>query len=318
MMSEWEDFGLVLSSSGGYGVHPRLFDTSNVGNEIYGDADLGTPNERCSPPGPGRGEGGEPGMKGENCEFLGNVLIIQENNFDSSIPDDNVNGGIILFDFENVAEYVYDIGLLDVNYNASITVIYQATNGNMKRKKITVPILGDNSYQALPINTANVRQILLTMVRSAAVTSISFCSPSMVAPITPTPAPIPPMPSRVTPTTPTTAPVIATLVPVTPVPGPVTPTPATVTPLPSLVIASDREGEEQCKDILGWYDSDGPMYDCHFYAHGRNCQRFDSEYENFGYAAKEACCACGGGNIVVGDRGGGDGGDGGISNSGGK
>jgi hypothetical protein len=36
---------------------------------------------------PGQGWGGEPGTKGENCQFLGNILIIQESNKDR--PDDN-------------------------------------------------------------------------------------------------------------------------------------------------------------------------------------------------------------------------------------
>lgn len=61
---------------------------------------------------------------------------------------------------------------------------------------------------------------------------------------------------------------------------------------------------EQCEDVPGWHDSDGPTYDCNFYAEGRNCQRFDSDYENFGYTAREACCACGGGNIGGGGVGG--------------
>jgi hypothetical protein len=38
-------WGLHLSSSEGFGKHPHLFNTSNVGNELYGNSDLGTPNE---------------------------------------------------------------------------------------------------------------------------------------------------------------------------------------------------------------------------------------------------------------------------------
>lgn len=44
----------------------------------------------------------------------------------------------------------------------------------------------------------------------------------------------------------------------------------------------------------GWYDSDGPSYDCAWYAQGNNCQRYGSGYRNFGRTANEACCACGG------------------------
>merc|ERR1712151_825903 len=51
----------------------------------------------------------------------------------------------------------------------------------------------------------------------------------------------------------------------------------------------DVDGEE------GWYDSDGPNYDCAWYDRGSRCQRYGDSYENFGYTANEACVACGGG-----------------------
>jgi hypothetical protein len=76
----------------------RLFDSLNpTGN----DDDLGSPNMRCSPSGrPGKGKGGELGMEGENCEPLGNVLIIQEGT--KAKPNDNSHGGITHFDFMSV------------------------------------------------------------------------------------------------------------------------------------------------------------------------------------------------------------------------
>merc|ERR1712038_766492 len=48
-------------------------------------------------------------------------------------------------------------------------------------------------------------------------------------------------------------------------------------------------------DPEGWYDSDGPTYDCEWYSEGNNCQAHGDSYENFGKTANEACCACGGG-----------------------
>jgi hypothetical protein len=42
---------------------------------------------------------------------------------DVSIPDDNVNGGVIVFDVKKVAKCVYEMGLLDVDYETSITVV---------------------------------------------------------------------------------------------------------------------------------------------------------------------------------------------------
>ena len=41
--NEWENYGLILSASGGEGSLPRLYDTSNP----RPDPDLGAPNEKC-------------------------------------------------------------------------------------------------------------------------------------------------------------------------------------------------------------------------------------------------------------------------------
>ena len=88
-----------------------------------GDPDLGSPNEMCSPAGPGTGEGGEPGEPVRNCEPLGNVLIIQEvNDCPDDIPDDAGDGGVLTLDFaESRAVYVKELGLLDIDYATSIT-----------------------------------------------------------------------------------------------------------------------------------------------------------------------------------------------------
>jgi hypothetical protein len=174
--NEWAEFGLTLSAAGGYDTRPRVFDTANPGdNNDNGDPDLGSPNKRCTPAGPGVGKGGEPDEEGENCTPLGNVLIIQESNGKIDIPDDNMNGGSIVFDFEPKAQFVSKIGLLDVDYETKISVVYQTKGGKMKAKTFSVPILGDNSYQDLSIDVAHVKQLTLSMKRSGAVSSISFC-----------------------------------------------------------------------------------------------------------------------------------------------
>jgi hypothetical protein len=54
-------------------------------------------------------------------------------------------------------------------------------------------------------------------------------------------------------------------------------------------------GNVECEDVPGWYDSDGPEYDCAWYEAAVACE-FAAEYENAGYTATEACCVCGGGN----------------------
>ena len=109
--TEWAKYGLTLSASGGFGPLPRLFDSSDP----VADRDLGAPNNRCSNPGPGVGAGGEPGTEGENCEPLGNVLIIQEDNDDPSIPDDQRGGGKVTFTFDEPVVYFHQIGLLDID-----------------------------------------------------------------------------------------------------------------------------------------------------------------------------------------------------------
>jgi hypothetical protein len=49
-----------------------------------------------------------------------------------------------------------------------------------------------------------------------------------------------------------------------------------------------------CTDLAGWYDADGPTYDCAWYAEGSNCADFGANYvyANFGLTANEACCGC--------------------------
>ena len=183
---EWKRFNLILSAVGGFGTLPRIFDTADVGNELYGDPDLGSPNFRCTPPGPGMGSGGEPGHPGENCDFLGNVLIIQENDTDTSIPDDNSDGGTITFDFHPIADYVTQMGLLDVDDNTTILV----TQDDGTVATTLVPIYGDNSKQSVPINIANVRKMELVLERSATVIDITYAYTPEDC-LTPTPSPSP-------------------------------------------------------------------------------------------------------------------------------
>jgi hypothetical protein len=201
--NEYAAYGLTLSASGGVGLLPRLLDTANPVDGECGDPDLGAPNMRCPGGGPGEGEDGEPDGRGPNCNPLGNVLIVQEPG--ENCPDDNVDGGEIVFDFNPKADYVSSIGLLDVDYATALTVRYMDNYGAMRTKNIQVPTLGDNSYQDLSINIARVSKITLTMRRSAGVSSISFCYPRVpVAPPTfAPPTPAPPTPAPPTPTPPT-------------------------------------------------------------------------------------------------------------------
>ena len=56
------------------------------------------------------------------------------------------------------------------------------------------------------------------------------------------------------------------------------------------------QNNHQCLDVKDWYDSDGTYYDCQWYGeYDSRCSNYGHSYENFGYVANEACCACGGG-----------------------
>ena len=235
-------FGLTLSASGGEGNAPVVLDTAEPGGETEdacGDSDLGSPNMLCPGGGPGKGEGGEPDGKGPNCNPLGNVLIVQEP--DQPCPDDNVDGGVMKFEFDPPVDYVKDIGLLDVDYATVIKISFINEEGEMEDTNIVVPILGDNSYQLLSLDvdevTGPVKSVSLIMTRSAGVSSLTFCYPPVTAPA-PTPAlePTPAVePTPVTVPTPATEPTPAVEpTPVT-VPTPATePTPA-VEPTPVTV-----------------------------------------------------------------------------------
>lgn len=98
-----------------------------------GDADLGSPNAACDPAGAGVGEGGAPGMPGENCSPLGNLLIAHEGDVerlrarcavcptcDDCAPDDNYAGAE--FEFTLTADATLtEITVVDVEQAIVVT-----------------------------------------------------------------------------------------------------------------------------------------------------------------------------------------------------
>jgi hypothetical protein len=177
---QWKSLGLTLFAEGGLskskGNMPRIFDTKNPGTENAGDPDLGAPNERCTPAGPGIGNDGEPGNKGVNCAPQGNALIVQEVNKRPDVPDDAAEGGTITLDFPDAGgKYVSEIGLLDIDEATSVVVIYENEEGAHINKVIEVPNLGNNSFQVVKIDIERVRWIKVMMEGSGAVTYIKFC-----------------------------------------------------------------------------------------------------------------------------------------------
>jgi len=101
-----------------------IFDTANP---TGGDRDLGAPNQTCG--GPGRGAGGEVGSVYENCDTMGNVLIVAADLVDADgdglvdDPDDidhmAIDGATLSFDFSEVGTVTpSSITVLDFDGNA--------------------------------------------------------------------------------------------------------------------------------------------------------------------------------------------------------
>ena len=176
MTDEFAEYGVtMMSASGGFLDYPRLFNTADVGNELYGDSDLGSPNVLCDPSGPGVGDDGAPGQLGENCSPQGNVLIIQEENDNTFQPDSSDTGGTIVFDFASNVSSIEEIGLMDIDEeNCTISLAFVTPYGE-NRTTIDVIPQGDNSVQTIDINLARVSQLNITFTGSGAVTFIGLC-----------------------------------------------------------------------------------------------------------------------------------------------
>ena len=178
--------GVWLSASGGFLniPIPLLLDTSDTGSSDF-DVSLGSPNEQCSPSGPGVGSAGEPDAPGENCEPQGNVLVNQRQSGDN----DDVTS-TIRFDFASKVQSVHQIGLMNIGLNgASIRISYMDESGE-QTETMTVAGLGKNSVQTVPINTEKVSRLFVDMTGLGAVTFVDICVGSDAP--TPAPSPLPP------------------------------------------------------------------------------------------------------------------------------
>lgn len=141
-----------------------IFDSANP---TGGDFDLGTPNETF-PSGVGIGTGGESGQPGANSVAQGKILIIAENITDSvnntttvappdglvDVPDDDADGGKILFDFDYPVR-VLGIDFLDVELPGSgeDVEITGRDSGSITVFTANASNLGDNSFQPVNLNS---------------------------------------------------------------------------------------------------------------------------------------------------------------------
>jgi hypothetical protein len=150
----------------------RLF---NSNAPTANDFELGSPNAFCNPEGPGWGDGGVPGTPGENCIQQGNVLIIQENNTDVSVPDDSVHGGRLVFSFDSPTR-VGHLGLMSMSEVPGSNWIDVLTHDG-KEIRIDFEGLGENSVQLVYVRHV-VKKVELVMRKGGAVTEIGLFTPT--------------------------------------------------------------------------------------------------------------------------------------------
>ena len=156
------ELGLMISTPGsGFGA--MIFDSANP---TGGDVDLGTPTQ---PGGPGIGTDAGGGIG--NTEPQGNVLIISEDG-DQSDPDDNAGGGVLRFEWDSLVR-VTGVNLLDIDLNEQFVTVETLRDSNQVNS-YQAQNLGDNSYQELQISGDISDQLDINLVRSGAVTGLSY------------------------------------------------------------------------------------------------------------------------------------------------
>ncbi len=127
-----------------------IYDSSNQGP-------LGTPNEDFF--GPGIGKGGKKGKTGENNEYLGNLLVLN-----------NSSGGTIIINFD-FPILITTLELINIDIIGSKIETY---NGNQLINTTFIPILGTNSYQKIRIDDNNVTQLRIITVSLIGIANIGY------------------------------------------------------------------------------------------------------------------------------------------------
>lgn len=180
----------ILVTTGDPGSHPvMVYDSSCPGGCTGGDPDLGTPNSGFG--GPGVGSGGAPGKAGRNGLPRGNLLIVSEDG-DSSDPDDEADGGMIVFHFDDPVR-VDEVHVVDIDEGcgggggddlaAPVRAGAGCTPGTVKAFDaadaliVERPLLnlGDNSFQIVPLGVDGVSKLKVTFSGSAALSEVVFC-----------------------------------------------------------------------------------------------------------------------------------------------
>jgi Flp pilus assembly protein TadG len=167
--TEWAAWGAQVSSSSQASHPAMIFDSAAP---TGGDTDLGAAN--ASYGGPGVGDGGRNTAPGKNSAPLGKVLIVQENS--TGVPDDNANGGKLIFSF-NYGVNIDDVEILDVDDYAGAGTVkaYSDAAGATLIATGKMLGLGDNSMQIVKLSAAAVRRLEVDLPAGGAVASVVSC-----------------------------------------------------------------------------------------------------------------------------------------------
>lgn len=165
---EFAAFGITITTNDPANHPAMIFDSANP---TGGDFDLGTPNQDFG--GPGVGSGGGAGQPGQNDTPLGKVLIISEDG-DSNDPDDEADGGTIIFTFDQPTR-VDEIVILDIDESTAGEITAFDGGGSQIGSIGMASNLGNNSVQTVSLGFRDVRRLEVHFPGSGAVAGLNFC-----------------------------------------------------------------------------------------------------------------------------------------------
>lgn len=166
---EWAALGIEVTTHQP-GEHPAMiFDSAHP---TGGDRDLGSPNKTFA--GSGKGSGGAAGKDGANAFGLGNVLILSEDG-DADDPDDNAQGGTIIFAFAE-AMAIDSVAILDIDHGEAAGTIRTFDAADALLTEVAMSPLGNNSFQTVPVATTGVHRLEVHFPRSGAIAEVNFCA----------------------------------------------------------------------------------------------------------------------------------------------
>jgi len=167
--NDWVHLGFAVVAAGyeGYtdGHFVKAFNSSVPGEK----AAYGSPNSACPGGGPGVGSGGVPGQSGENCEPIGNLLLIEE---DDEIED---VGATLTFIYFSPVDKIESVGVFGVGTDETIIIEWAKLTGETGSRKYRG--MGENSMQKISLKRArDVLMLSITFSKSGAVAFIEFCT----------------------------------------------------------------------------------------------------------------------------------------------